>query len=150
MSEASEALVDKAIDAWLEEKLAGMAAPISAPAKLKLRGVLKKYAKDPYPFRACVKDNMARFGPGRTEAFCATLKDTIKGQNNLRKGSSVKASDDLTIDGDMLLAIDYISEIDLQEIFLEARALEEHHTTEAVALLNVSGAGELRTWGERS
>ena len=150
MSAASEALVDKKINAWIDEQLVGLAAPISPKAKAKLSGILKKYAKEPHPFRACVKDNMKRFGPGRTEAVCATLKDTIKGRKDWRNGGDVKASeDDLKIDSDILLALDHMSEIDLQEIFLEARALEEHKTIEAVALLTVSGTGELTTWGNR-
>jgi hypothetical protein len=94
----------------------------------------------------CVKDNMSRFGPGRTEAVCATLKDTIKGNKNWRKGANTSESD-AVIDADVLLALNAISEIDLQEIFLEARALEEHQSVEAVPLLNVKGETELKRWG---
>jgi hypothetical protein len=87
-----------------------------------------------------------RFGPGRTEAVCATLKDTIKGNKNWRKGANTSESD-AVIDADVLLALNAISEIDLQEIFLEARALEEHQSVEAVPLLNVKGETELKRWG---
>jgi hypothetical protein len=98
----------------------------------------------------CVKDNMSRFGPGRTEAICATLKDTIKGNKNWRKGggSAMTSEDDAVIDGDVLLALDAISELDLQEIFLEIRAMEEHQTVEAVPLLGLSGKAELERWGQ--
>lgn len=49
-----------------------------------LRGLLRYYAKMAHPFRACVRDNMKRFGPGRTEAVCATLKDIIRGTTHWR------------------------------------------------------------------
>lgn len=57
---------------------------VGPDARHKLRGILRHYAKDPHPFRACVKDNMKRFGPGRTEAVCATLKDIIRGTTHWR------------------------------------------------------------------
>ena len=128
-------------------KNVNLAAPISPSAKIKLRGILKKYAKSPHPFQACVRDNMKRFGPGRTEAVCATLKDTIKGRKDWRKGGAKMSEDDLVVDSDVLLALDAISDIDLSEIFLEVRALEEHKTTEAVPLLGVAGDAELKRWG---
>lgn len=43
-----------------------------------LRFLLKHYAKDPHPFRACLKDNLKRFGPGRAEKVCAVIKDSIR------------------------------------------------------------------------
>lgn len=49
-----------------------------------LRGLLRHYAKEAHPFRACVRDNMKRFGPGRTESVCATLKDIIRGTTHWR------------------------------------------------------------------
>lgn len=146
-----EEALNKSIDAHINAKLAKvqLAAPISPKARVKLRDILKKYAKDPHPFKACVRDNMKRFGPGRTEAVCATLKDTIKGRKDWRKGASgVKASEGpALIDGEVLLAIDAISETDLQEIFMEARALEEYGNVEGVALLAISGREELARWG---
>lgn len=151
LEEARAQRIDAQLDAHLNELLgkADLAAPISAHAKIKLRDILKKYAKEKHPFRACVKDNMKRFGPGRVEAVCATLKDTIKGRKDWRHGSA-KMSDDLSIDGEVLLALDAISEIDLQQIFLEARALEEHGSVESVALLeDTDGKTELETWGAR-
>lgn len=57
---------------------------VGPEARQKLRGILRHYAKDPHPFRACVTDNMKRFGPGRTEAVCATLKDIIRGTTHWR------------------------------------------------------------------
>lgn len=57
---------------------------VGPDARSKLKGILKHYAKDPHPFRACVTDNMKRFGPGRTEAVCATLKDIIRGTTRWR------------------------------------------------------------------
>lgn len=52
-----------------------------------LSGLLKYYAKKPHPFRACVRDNRKRFGPG-TEAVCATLKDIIRGTTHWRGNKS--------------------------------------------------------------
>jgi hypothetical protein len=152
LSEAALARVDHAIDqqidAFIDERLkaAKLAAPISTHAKVKLRGILKKYAKEEHPFRACVRDNMVRFGPGRTEAVCATLKDTIKGRKDWRKGGKAKL--DGEIDGEVLLALDAISEHDLQTVFLQARALDEYGTAEASVLLEETGAGELKRWGD--
>jgi hypothetical protein len=78
---------------------------------------------------------------------CATLKDQIKGNKNWRKGGANTSESDLVIDADVLLALDAVSEYDLQEIFLEVRALEEHQTTEAVPLLDANGRRELERWG---
>jgi hypothetical protein len=154
LEQAREERNDREIDQMIADKLAkaNLAAPISAHARVKLRGILKKYAKSPHPFRACVKDNMKRFGPGRTEAVCATLKDTIKGNKNWRKGGghAMASEDEAVIDADVLLALDAISEIDLQKIFLETLALEEHQTIEAVPLLEVTGQAELERWGNAS
>jgi len=151
LQQAREERFDREIDKMISDRIAEakLAAPIPPTAKVKLRGILKKYAKSPHPFRACVRDNMKRFGPGRTEAICATLKDTIKGNKDWRKGGGAMTAEDdgLVIDADVLLALDAISEIDLQEIFLEIRALEEHQTTEAAPLLEVSGLSELQRWG---
>jgi hypothetical protein len=151
LQQAREERLDREIDKMIADKIAEakLAAPISPVAKVKLRNILKKYAKSDHPFRDCVKDNMKRFGPGRTEAVCATLKDTIKGNKNWR-GKAMTSEADAIIDSDVILALDAISEIDLQEIFLECRAYEEHQTVEAVALLEVSGRSELEHWGGRT
>lgn len=147
-----EQSVDLAIDQHIEKRLSQvqLAAPIQPEAKHKLKGILKWMAKQDHPFRACTKANAKRFGPGRTEAVCATLTDQIKGRKDWRKGgghSAVKMEDPPVIDGDVLLALDAISEIDLSEILLEARALEEHGTKEAVALLDASAETELLRLG---
>lgn len=71
--------IDRRIDLLFSE-----ADTVGPDARNKLRGILKHYAKDPHPFRACVKDNMKRFGPGRTERVCATLKDIIRGTTHWR------------------------------------------------------------------
>jgi hypothetical protein len=149
LAQAREERIDREIDAMIAEKLkkAHLATPISPHARVKLRGILKKYARSAHPFRDCVRDNMKRFGPGRTEAVCGTLKATIKGTGRKVAASEATGLDDMVIDADVLLALDAISEIDLQEIFLEARALEEHGTVEATALLNVTGTSELQRWG---
>lgn len=149
LEQARQERFDREIDKMISDRLAkaNLAAPIAPGAKVKLRGILKKYAKEAHPFRACVRDNMKRFGPGRTEAICATLKDTIKGRKDWRKSAMTSEEEALVIDGDVLLALDAISEVDLQEIFLEIRAFEEHKTTEAAALLTISGKAELERWG---
>lgn len=152
LAQAREERDDRLIDEMIAARIkrANLAAPISPHARVKLRGILKKYAKSAHPFRECVRDNMKRFGPGRTEAVCATLKDTIKGRSagkGAGKGAHAAEDDGLVIDADVLLALDAISEIDLQEIFLEIRAIEEHGTAEAVPLLEVKGVDELRRWG---
>lgn len=148
LEQAREERFDREVDQMISDRLAkaSLAAPISPQAKVRLRNILKKYAKSAHPFRECVKDNMKRFGPGRTEALCATLKDTIKGRKDWRKGGS-HTSEEIEIDADVLLALDAVSDVDLQEVFLEIRALEEHQTVEAVPLLDVSGRSELERWG---
>lgn len=148
--------VNRVIDAHIDTRLAKvqLAAPIAPPARVKLRNILKYYAKQPHPFRACVKDNMKRFGPGRTEAVCATLKDTIRGRKDWRgknnpkdKGTAGLSDDAPTVDGDVLVALNAISETDLQQIFMEARALEEYGNSDSVALLSTTGRQELESWG---
>lgn len=59
---------------------------VGPDAREKLRNLLKFYAKKAHPFRACVRDNSKRFGPGRVEKVCATLKDMIKGTTHWRHG----------------------------------------------------------------
>jgi hypothetical protein len=71
--------IDRRIDLLFSE-----ADTVGPDARHKLRGILRHYAKMPHPFRACVKDNMKRFGPGRTERVCATLKDIIRGTTKWR------------------------------------------------------------------
>ena len=68
---------DQQFDLYLSSKNVG------PEARYKLRNLLKYYAKKPHPFRACVRDNRKRFGPG-TERVCATLKDIIRGTTHWR------------------------------------------------------------------
>jgi hypothetical protein len=148
LDQAREARIDAQLDADIAKKLKGISLEkVSPTARIKLRNILKKYARSAHPFRDCVRDNMKRFGPGRTEAVCATLKDQIKGNTKWRKGGAKMGEGDLVIDADVLLALNAISDIDLEEIFLEMRALDEHGTTEAAALLDVKGETELKRWG---
>jgi hypothetical protein len=150
LEQAREERLDAEIDRMIAERIKANGVKLAAvgpAARVKLRNILKKYAKDPHPFRACVKDNMKRFGPGRTEAVCAALKDTIKGTTKWRNGGSHTSESDDVVDADVLLALNAVSEIDLQEIFLEARALEEHGTTEASSLLEITSQSELARWG---
>lgn len=98
-------------------------------ARYKLRFLLRYYAKKPHPFRACVRDNMKRFGPGRTEAYCATIKDIIRGTTHWRghpaldhgapgvASSMVKASENFTIDNEMALLLSEIDSRDIEEAF---------------------------------
>lgn len=58
---------------------------VSPEDRERLHGIVEHYRKDPHPFRACVKDNRKRFGPG-TEAVCATIKDIIEGNTFWRQG----------------------------------------------------------------
>ena len=88
-------LLDQVIDRNLEMvfSLASSAAPhpgvsqastVGPKARHQLRGLLRYYAKKEHPFGACVKDNMKRFGPKRTEAVCATMKDILRGTTHWR------------------------------------------------------------------
>lgn len=58
----------------------------ASPAdRRRLNGILRHYRGKPHPFRACVKDNRKRFGPG-TERVCATVKDLALGTTKWRNG----------------------------------------------------------------
>jgi hypothetical protein len=87
LTEAQQQRRDELLDEELGtvlDRIFSEADTVGPDARHKLRGILKHYAKEPHPFRACVKDNMKRFGPGRTEAVCATLKDVIRGTTHWR------------------------------------------------------------------
>jgi len=81
-------------DTYFDEHVAVLfsAEDVSPDERAHLRGILKHYAKSPHPFRQCVRDNMKRFGPGRTEKVCATLKDIIRGTTHWRNHDGVHAS----------------------------------------------------------
>ncbi len=57
---------------------------IGTEARDALAGVLRVYAQDPHPYRTCVAQNIARFGPGKTERVCGTIKDMIKSTTRWR------------------------------------------------------------------
>ena len=75
------------IDSRLELLLANYQRVTADPRKMGyLRFLLKHYAKFPHPWHQCVHDNMKRFGPGKTEALCGVLKDTIRQTTYWRHG----------------------------------------------------------------
>lgn len=78
---ALNGVLDKLLEAAAEHF--SEADTVGPEARRKLMPILKKYAKSPHPFRACVKDNRKRFGP-RVNAVCAVLKDIIRGTTKWR------------------------------------------------------------------
>ena len=125
-------LLHEAIDEFLDRHLPVLlseADTVGPDARHKLRGILRHYAKDPHPFRACVKDNMKRFGPGRTEAVCATLKDIIRGTTKWRghpaldhgAPGAIAASEPPPIDRDVEMLLLSIPDDALEAFMLEAR-----------------------------
>lgn len=80
--EREDRVLTREIDGRLDVLLSH--ADVSPEARGHLRELLKHYAKMPHPFRACVKDNTKRFGPGRVERVCAVLKDIIRGTTHWR------------------------------------------------------------------
>ena len=104
--------IDRRLDVLLSSKTVG------PEARAQLRELLKHYAKNPHPFRACVRDNMKRFGPGRTEKVCATLKDMIRGTTRWRNSDGVAASaPEISEDVETLLLS--IPDDDLEKLMLE-------------------------------
>lgn len=106
--------LDRRLDVALSE-----ADTVGPDARHKLRALLRFYAKKPHPFTACVRDNMKRFGPGRTEAVCATLKDIIRGTTHWRgKGNprdhgspglaTALSQDDADVIGDALEVLEQL------------------------------------------
>ena len=112
------------LDTYIEEQLEVLLAArtVGPEARRKLGGLLKYYSKKKQPFRACVKDNMKRFGPGRTEAVCATLKDlmmgTTKWRNNKRFAGSDNFSDNYVITDEVADLLLTISNEDLEDIIM--------------------------------
>ena len=118
-----DVLLSDEIDRRLE--ILFSAKTVGPDARAHLRGILKHYAKEPHPFRACVKDNMKRFGPGRTEAVCATLKDIIKGTTRWRGHEDGIMASAPEIDADTAMVILSLTddEIDAMEmIVMEVRS----------------------------
>jgi hypothetical protein len=71
-----ERILDEFIDDRLDVVLS--AADVGPEARAKLKNLLKYYAAQPHIYRTCVRDNMSRLGPGRTERTCATIKEMIR------------------------------------------------------------------------
>jgi hypothetical protein len=87
LEEARRAREDRLLDEAIDKSLGMLfseADTVGPHQRHQLRGLLRYYAKQAHPFRQCVRDNMKRFGPGRTESVCATLKDIIRGTTHWR------------------------------------------------------------------
>ena len=111
-----EQRIDLAVDALLLGAGGGGAKTVTPRERKKLKGLLEYYAKKPHPFRACVRDNRKRFGT-RTEAYCATLKDIIRGTTKWRghkdkdKGAKgIKNLAEYQIDDELALLLERITE----------------------------------------
>lgn len=103
--------IDERLDVLLSHE------DVSPRERTMLRNLLKHYAKMAHPFRACVRDNMKRFGPGRTEKICATIKDMIAGTHRWRSVETSDAPDLSERMEEILMAID---DDDLEMIVMEA------------------------------
>jgi hypothetical protein len=134
--EREDRLLDAAIDRTLtlvfskdEHPGVSEADTVGPHARKQLKGLLKYYAKQSHPFNACVKDNMKRFGPNRTERVCATLKDIIRGTTHWRghpeldHGSpgAVTASNPPVIDEETAAILLSLSESELEVLFSDAQ-----------------------------
>jgi hypothetical protein len=87
VEERLERVLAAEIDNRLELLLSNYQAVTANPRSMGyLRFLLKHYAKSPTPWRDCFKDNLKRFGPGKTEALCGVLKDTIRQTTYWRHG----------------------------------------------------------------
>lgn len=75
-----ESEIDKRVDLLLSNYQAVTANPSSMGH---LRFLLKHYAKQAHPWKACFKDNFKRFGP-KTAGLCGVLKDTIRQSTHWR------------------------------------------------------------------
>lgn len=126
---AQEARQEIILDAYINDQLDVLLAAkdVGPEARRKLSGLLKYYSKKKNPFRACVRDNMKRFGPGRTERVCATLKDIMMGTTKWRNRKGVAGSDNYSDNyviteevADLLLSI---SDEDIEKIVFNASNL---------------------------
>lgn len=75
--------IDKSLELLLDNYQRVTANPRSMSY---LKGLLKHYAKEEHPWRACYKDNLKRFGPEKTKAVCGVLKDIIRQNPYWRHG----------------------------------------------------------------
>lgn len=95
LSLAQQAREDAVLLSYIDDQLDVLLAArnVGPAARSRLRNLIAYYAKKKHPFRACVRDNMKRFGPGRTERVCATLKDIMVGNTRWRGKKGVAGSD---------------------------------------------------------
>ena len=93
---------------------------VGPEARTKLRHLLAHYAKSPHPFRACMRDNLKRFGPGRTEKICATIKDTLRGHHGWRAGRQGVGASMPDIDNETLELFEKIPSEAVDRLILEA------------------------------
>lgn len=141
LAAAQRAREDRLLDAAIDRRITLLfsqkehpgvseAATVGPEARHKLRGLLRYYAKKDHPFTACVKDNMKRFGPNRTERVCATLKDVIRGTTHWRghpeldhgAPGAIAASDDAPeLDFEVAEILLSISEFDMELLLSDAR-----------------------------
>lgn len=121
LSAAREARQEKILLEQIDERLDILLShsDVGPHARSNLKHLLAHYAKMPKPFSACVRDNMKRFGPGRTEKVCATLKDMIRGTHNWRKGEGVHASDAPELDEETEQLLLSIPDDKLERLVLE-------------------------------
>jgi hypothetical protein len=142
---AQQAREDRLLDEVIDKRISILFSQLEHPgvseantvgpgARHKLRFLLRYYAKKDHPFTACVRDNMKRFGPNRTERVCATLKDVIRGTTHWRghpeldhgAPGAVAASDAPEIDEEIAELLLSMSETDLEVLFSDSRdALED-------------------------
>jgi hypothetical protein len=122
LSEAQAARADLLLSEEIDRRLDVLlsAKDVGPEAREHLSGILKHYAKEAKPFTACVKDNMKRFGPGRTERVCATLKDIIRGTTRWRNHHEGVAASDAEFTEEMEQILLSIPEGALENLVLEA------------------------------
>src|ERR1700690_2707288 len=83
----SEELLLEDIDKRLDLLLANYQKVTANPRSMGyLRFLLRHYAKDPHPWRACYRDNLHRFGE-KTAGLCGVLKDVVRQNVFWRKGA---------------------------------------------------------------
>lgn len=81
--------IESEIDRRLDLLLANYETVTANPKSMgHLRFLLKHYAKQAHPWKACFKDNFKRFGP-KTAGLCGVLKDTIRQSTQWRGHPSV-------------------------------------------------------------
>lgn len=128
LSLAQQAREDALLLSYIDDQLDVLLAArnVGPQARAKLRNLIAYYAKKKHPFRACVRDNMKRFGPGRTEQICATLKDIMVGNTRWRNGGrkgvagSDNYSDNYVINDEVADLLLSISDEELENLVFNA------------------------------